>query len=462
MKNEFSVTNFKNIKKSNWPYIVTWVLYYTWAIVFTTWWTASPITDSLLGTGSRQLLHSSYLIVSAITICIFKKEWFKKTGLIGAIVTAITAVLITIIINPIFNTTSMILLAIALGIVNVSVLIPFVYIMNNTEKFYSMLGAFTLISMFLFLQETKILTTANGTIISLLLLFAALIPIIFYKEKDLANEIPNMKYISKTKKVLYVTIIINCLYAIFCKGIGKAFLDSAVIISDLELYPINYIGGLIGCLIYFIIYKFFKGSNHFTWNFTFATFILALFILAVADTNIMFYLFALLIGIGSTMGMINMYYILGVIGKKYWSHTYVRFSIVLIGILGGVSGILAGKYVSNLNISSVNSTVLIISVITIIIILSLSPLLSKIYFSEAWSVDSEKSEIDNENIQQFKKYKLTEKEIELCKILLEGYTLRQASSMMNIKENSALGYQGKIYKKLNINTRKELMSLFTK
>lgn len=462
MNNEFSVTNFKNIKKSNLPYIITWVLYYTWVIVFTTWWTASPITDNLLGTSSRQLLHSSYLIVSAIAICIFKKEWFKKTGLIGAVITAITSILVMIIVNPIFNTSSIILLAISLGIVNVSVLIPFVYIMNNTEKFYSMIGAFIIISLILFLQETKILTVTNGKLISLILLFAALIPIIFYKEKDLADGIPNMKFISKTKKILYVTIVINCLYAIFCKGVGKAFLDSAVIISEMDLYPINYIGGLIGCLIYFGIYKWFKDSNLFTWNFIFSTFILALFILVIADNQIMFYLFAILIGIGSTMGMINMYYILGVIGKKYWSHTYVKFSIVIIGLLGGISAIVAGKFINNLNKSSIDSTILIISFITIIILLSLSPLLSKTYFKEDWSTDSEKSEIDNEKIQQFKKYKLTPKEIEICKLLLEGYTLRQISTMINIKENSALGYQGKIYKKLNINTRKEFIDLFEK
>lgn len=460
MKKEISVTNLKNIKKKNIPYMITWILYYTWVIVFTTWWTASPITDSLLGENSRSLLHSSYLIVSAITICIFKKEWFKKTGIIGSIITIITIFLAMLIIEPIFNTTSIILLAIGLGIVNVSILIPLVYIMNNTEKFYSMIGAFVLISFFLFLQEIKVLTMANGSIFSLILLICSLIPIIFFNNKDLSNEIPNTLFIPKTKSVMYVTILINCLYAFFCKGIGKAFLDTAVIISEKDLYSINYIGGLFGCIIYYLIYKFFKESNHFTWNFTFTTFIISLFILILADTLIRFNLFALLIGIASTMGMINMYYILGVIGKKYWNHTYVRCSIILIGLLGGLSGILAGKYVSNLNITSINSTVLIITVITIIILLALSPLLSKTYFKEEWSTDSEKPEVVNDNTQQFKKYKLTPKEIELCKLLIEGYTLRQSSTMMNIKESSIMGYQSKIYKKLKINSRTKLLEIF--
>ena len=34
----------KNIKKKNIPYMVTWIIYYAWVIVFTTWWITLPLS----------------------------------------------------------------------------------------------------------------------------------------------------------------------------------------------------------------------------------------------------------------------------------------------------------------------------------------------------------------------------------------------------------------------------------
>ena len=77
------VTNIKNIKKENLAYIVTWIIYYAWVIVFTTWWTASPLTDEVYGTDSRVILHSLNLVSSAICVFLMKKEWFKKFAIAG-------------------------------------------------------------------------------------------------------------------------------------------------------------------------------------------------------------------------------------------------------------------------------------------------------------------------------------------------------------------------------------------
>ena len=87
----------KNIK-----YIFTWIIYYAWCVVFTTWWTSSPMTDATFGVGSRTLLHSLYLISSAIVIFIMKQKSFKKYATRGAIAILVTAVLFAVTQNGIF------------------------------------------------------------------------------------------------------------------------------------------------------------------------------------------------------------------------------------------------------------------------------------------------------------------------------------------------------------------------
>lgn len=160
------------------------------------------------------------------------------------------------------------------------------------------------------------------------------------------------------------------------------------------------------------------------------------------------------------MGMINMYYIVGVIGKKYWNHFYVKMSVLLIGVAGGVSGTLLGNLVTTANDKIASIPVSIISVGIVIVLLMISPMLSNTYFKEGWANDSKKMEISNDELDKFRHYKLNKREIELCMKLIEGYTIRQAATMMNIQENTASSYCKKMYRKLNINSRIELINLF--
>ncbi|MBE6140498.1 MAG: hypothetical protein E7172_03055, partial [Firmicutes bacterium] len=182
------VTDIKNITKKNLPYIITWILYYAWVIVFTTWWTASPLTDEVYGTDSRVILHSLNLLSSAIVVFFMKKEWFKKFALGGGFLIIVNSILFAISKDPSFispNAHSIItvILACSLGIVNAGILVPFVYVMNNTEKFYSVVGTNLFISVLVLLQEMKVLNISNGFIFSFIMLVLSLIPIFFFKVK---------------------------------------------------------------------------------------------------------------------------------------------------------------------------------------------------------------------------------------------------------------------------------------
>ncbi len=56
-----------------------------------------------------------------------------------------------------------------------------------------------------------------------------------------------------------------------------------------------------------------------------------------------------------------------------------------------------------------------------------------------------------------KELKLTPAEVEVCKLLLDGYTLRQISGIQSKAYATINTYCTSIYRKLNINSRTELI-----
>jgi DNA-binding CsgD family transcriptional regulator len=70
-----------------------------------------------------------------------------------------------------------------------------------------------------------------------------------------------------------------------------------------------------------------------------------------------------------------------------------------------------------------------------------------------------KPKITNEN-QSLKN--LTNKEFEVFKILLEGYTMKEASKLLNVKYSTINSHTKSIYKKLYVNSRSQLIIKFHK
>jgi uncharacterized membrane protein (DUF485 family) len=134
---EDNVTNIRRLQKHNLPYLFIWVIYYGWVIVFSTWWMASPVTESVFGTDLRVLMHSVNLISSAIFIFVIRKEWFVKTARVGGLLLIAAMILYLSVQNTSVKQITAVAIGISLGCVNISILIPFVFVLNNTEKLYA-------------------------------------------------------------------------------------------------------------------------------------------------------------------------------------------------------------------------------------------------------------------------------------------------------------------------------------
>ncbi|MEN6351701.1 MAG: helix-turn-helix transcriptional regulator, partial [Syntrophomonas sp.] len=220
-----------------------------------------------------------------------------------------------------------------------------------------------------------------------------------------------------------------------------------------------YLGGFTGCLLYYVIYIFNKKSIHLAWNIAFGSLAIGLLCNAFAmQMPGLVVVFAILLGIGNTIGMINMYYVLGVVGKKYNSMQYVSLSILFIGICGGISGVALGNLINSVNTFEISIVASIGSAAVVILFLILSPLLTQTHYGD--DRDSGKTVVNNKQADPYEKFKLSKRETEVCQLLIQGYTLRQISAVLSIGYSTVNTYCTSLYRKLGINSRIELLILF--
>jgi len=459
------VVSIKGLQKHNLPYIFTWVIYYAWVVSFATWWTASPITENVFSTEIRSLMHTANLVSSGIFIFIIQKEWVVKTTRIGSALVIAGIGLFLIAPNGQTQQFCAVIIGTSLGIINTSIFMHFVFTLNNTEKLYSVVGSNVLIGLISLFQEGNAgnyLQHGGDLLLSLVMLTVALSATLFFKKNSFPASPGTSSIDAPTFHFrIYQTLFLNCIFTILCKGAGKGILN---ITAAASMYPVlmwYYLGGLAGCIVYFVIYAL--SIRPFIWlgNITFGFFAMGLFCNSFAvQIPILDMAFAILLGISSTIGMINMYYIIGVVGKKYNSMHYLRLSILIIGIFGGVSGIAVGNFIHIRNTFEVSMIASIVSAAVMLLFIMLSAVVSQSEYYGDWAKDSEKTEIDNEQLYMFKKYGLSKREIEVCKLLLQGYTMRQISGVLSIAHSTVNTYCTSAYRKLKINSRTELLLLF--
>ena len=459
------VISLGGLRRRNIPYIVVWIAYYAWVITFTTWWTSSPTSDLVFNAELRSLLHIVNLLSSALFIFFIRKEWFVRTARIGAAVIISGMFLFMFFYqNTILAAAVIVLIGLSLGLVNTSILMPFVFVLNNTEKFYAVVGSYLLINSLSILQESiarTFLQSRTGILLSCLFLLFSLLPLLFFKQESIKSvPVPPAVSNPKIKPQVYLTLFFNCVFAILCKGAGKGLLNNTAAVAAAPVMYWYCFGGLAGCFLYMLLYGLTSKSIHLSWNLTFGCLAMGLFCNAFSEQSQAFALvFAFLLGIGSTIGMMNMYYILGVIGNKYNSMLYLRLSLLFIGICGGVSGVVIGNLIDYLNNFYLSLTASVFSAAVMLVFLILSPVLAQLYYQDGWARDSEKAEAGNKLSDHIQKFNLSRREAEVCELLLQGYTLRQTASILSIAYPTANTYCTALYRKLSINSRTELLIL---
>jgi len=460
-----NVINRKGLSKKNLPYIFVWIIYYAWVVAFSTWWTASPLKEHIFNIELRNIMHTVNLASSAVFILFMRREWFVKTVRIGAVLVIVGMAAFIAVPVASLRTAAAVIIGISMGCVNISILMPFVFALNNTEKLYAAVGANALIQIISFIMEAQPdsgFLEDNDMWISLIILVIGLAAVLFFKQDSIKmDKIGRRMDTPKLHNRVYLSLLFNCIIAIFCRGAGKGVLNIAALHTDIPVSMWFYNGGLLGCALYFILYAFVPKAYIWLGNITF--FCVAMGLLCNAFSMQipgLLISFALLLGIGSTVGMINMYYIIGVIGKKYNSMRYLRLSILCIGICGGAVGIAVGNLIDGADTFHVSMAASVVSIFFMMLFMMVSPIMAQARYEEDWGKDSQNTEIDSGTSDMFQQYQMSKRETEVCKLLLEGYTLRQVSGILSISYSTVNTYCTSAYRKLGINSRTELLILF--
>lgn len=459
-----NVVNFKAFQKKNLPYMLIWIVYYAWIIVYTTWWATSPLKEQVLSTGMRNIVYTINLISCAVFILILRKKWFVKISRIAGWLLVVGMGVILFTENSAIHAVLVPGVGILIGAFSIAILIPFVFALNNTEKFYSIIGSFILIYLLLLVQYyfsfNHVLEKMEHIVPLVILIFIAVITF-FFKKSSISNNITQKETeVPELNPRVYLAMAFSCMVAILYE-VSKGVLNNT---ADLISNTVNawyYIGGIAGCFVYITVYAYSKKAFLWVSNITFGSIAMGLLCNAfIMEIPKMAAAFAFLLGIGSTVGMIHIFYMLTVVAKKYNSMRYLRLSIFFIGVCGGVSGVILGNLVNNSSNSKISFITSIITAALVLIFLMISPVFSSMQYYDTWAKDSEKMEIANEVMDIFGQYHLTKREKEVCKLLLDGYTLRQISAILSIAYPTVNTYCTSAYRKLKINSRMELLLLF--
>ena len=457
----YSVTDPGGVTRQNRAYIMVWIVYYAWCIVFATWW-ASPGVESPFGMDMRNIIHVSDLCCSALVIFFAKKERFLSFARAGAVLALASACAAVLAPHTLLQAACGVGVGAGLACVNFGVLIPFVFVLNNTEKFYAVVGSQALISVSQLALEFLEVPYPVILLVSAVLLAAAFAGLLLFKQQHLPRVDGDLlPHQPDLRAKLVVTIVAYCLLGLVYMGVGTSLLRLAAVALKLPVMPMFHVGGLLGCAVFYFIFAHYRRSVYLAWCVPFACLALGLMCYFFSSqVPALGLVFAVLLGAGSMIGMADLYYMMGVIGKKYNSMRFLQLNIIVIGLVSGVGSVFWGTFISEAAAPGVSAVASAISLVGVVALMLLYPAFAGIFYDEEWVVDTEHTDVRRELADTLRDYKLSKREIETCILLLDGLTMRQIAPEMGISFYTVNTYTSSIYRKLGINSRTELLVLF--
>jgi|GEM_PF-6413830 len=480
------VNSFKGLSRANTPYLIFWSVFYAWVVAFYTWWTSTPTSGQIYTAEIRSVTQGVTLLSAAIVICFYKKEWFVKTLRLGTVALLCVSAVFLFVFPPAWRGFGAPILGTLMGIVCVGILIPYVYIMNNTEKYYGMLFGSIGVNLFSLLYRPEWIDSLGERLSSVFLLLGMLGLALLFKKSDLPAEepaIPEHAVVpAENKKISRFTLVLNCSFAIFVKCFGKIILDDVSLRAPKDVYLWYFVGGLLGCTLYFVVFAWVRSSLYTIWNLTFASFLLAALCYALASGySAAAVPVALFVGMSGTMGMITLYYNMGVISRKYRNKNHPKLALWF-AVVGGAGSVVLGNVFGP---GAAQSTVLALAGISAAVAVTyfiVFPFLLRTYFTEEWVNDSELIEINEmlseplkpvpepppetidqtpeltwrENLQASTQERLLEGELAVAGLILRGYKNNEIAEELRYKLETVKSYRKNLYSKLQIHETREL------
>lgn len=457
--------SIKAVTRENLPHFWGWVAVSIWLYAY-----FLPMGNFALKTkvlhgiiGDTNFYFYVMLITGSLIPIFFDGKKFVPASFYSVIVSLICYTLV-LFIEP--STLSRIILLITvpcIGHIFISHVYSFFMVLNNSEKLFSMILVVLLPKVLIYtepvMNNTKLKIHPSTILIFVIMITLA---VTTYLIKSNVEAIPSCKKIKapvKAYSLMPVVFIMFALNDVIAPSILQHLKDS----SQVQIENYYFFGILLGLFLILILQARFSINICNMLNLSFALLAVGF----VADIVHMQYpsagiVTAVCFGLAYSIGIVNTYYLAGFMIKKFQSINFYLTGF----LLSTVCYISASIFVKifgkgELFVSSI--LMAFVSICIVILFFILSPFFIRMLYSGEWIDDTYREDVSrcSRLEAKLKDYKLTPAEIEVCCLLLHGYTLRQISGKLSKAYATINTYCTSIYRKLKINSRTELLVMLS-
>ncbi|HEX3026051.1 MAG TPA: helix-turn-helix transcriptional regulator, partial [Clostridia bacterium] len=306
------------------------------------------------------------------------------------------------------------------------------------------------------LTQSNIVLDPPSVIILVIILILAVCSY-FYKYNT--DEMPRSTKIKAPAKsyalmpLVFVVIAINDV-------IAPATLCQIKDLSKNSIESYYFLGVIIGISVVLLLQKRFAINICNMLNISFALLTIGFVVEIISfQSGGVGFIAAVCFGISYVIGFVNIYYFAGFMTKKFQSVPFYRVGIILATLYYLAAFIVMEMFKENNMLSPAFMALVCICIVILFFILT--PFFIKILYAGEWIEDTYRPDVTRCSRLEAKlrDYKLTPSEIEVCRLLLEGCTLRQISGIQSKAYATINTYCTAIYRKLKINSRTELLVL---
>lgn len=459
-----SKLSLKSVRKERLPYIWSWIAIFIWLYSYFLPMGDFAFENALFEStmGDSPVYFYFFLISGCLIPLIFDGKKFVSAAFYSVIVSLICFVSV-LLIGP--GTVSKVIMLIAVPCIAhifVSNVYAFFMALNNSEKFYSMILAVLLPKVLLYVKPI-FFRTESGLNLSVILIFLTMVTlsVCHYLIK---RNIGTVVFCQKVKAPIKAYSLMPVVFVAFALNdiIAPAALQNMSGLADIPVESHYFFGILAGLAVVLLLQNRFSMNLCNMLNLSFA-FLAVGFVTDIVRMQYpdMVLVSAVCFGVAYSIGIVNIYYLAGFMIKKFRSVSFYRTGILLSTLCYFVPSIFVHVFGQRELLVPSPIWMAFISVCIVILFFILSPFFVKMLYSGEWIDDAYREDVTQGSRLEakLKDYRLTPSEAEVCRLLLEGYTLRQISGMQAKAYATINTYCTSIYRKLNINSRAELLLL---
>lgn len=451
-----AVLDVRSVRREALPYFAGWIIVFTWLYCAFLPNESAVLSATANAGGYESAANYVWLLVCPL-IAVFSRgvDYVPKT--VYSVATAIVCYIAALLFDAVWLSAVMkLVMSVCVGHIFASCGYGFFIVLNNAEKFYSMLLSVLLPKLILCLNAglTENMQRIGHTDLTVLccLIGLAICTAFFVRGKPAVPVLGRKPFPAKAWSL---TAMVFPIFA-FNDVIAPAVLSGLKANCNYPLHIWYFAGVVFGLMLIMLLQKGLKLNICLMLNISMAFLSMGFVIgMAIKDFPDAAIAVAVCLGAAYGIGMVNIYYLAGFMVKKLQNVVFYRVGIILSSAYYFFGFGTVWLFGSSLPVISA------ISLGIVIVFFALSPVFQHLLYDREWIDDSYRQDVTFESRlrTRLKELRLSPKEIEVCELLLQGYTLRQTAAMLEIAYPTANTYCTSVYRKLKINSRAELTLL---